>query len=205
MGPAHRGISRSAGRRSVSGMRAWPSLMGLRPACTATSNRTSRSWLCLEIRSPPVAQQRAWSPRMSLCLEQAGQGPAVLNTGIPSLNFTAVLNSAGCRWSPRARIGGQLSQDPECGRVSNISLATSRSPEFSLVWVKRRVWLARSILADICCWLKPWSQGWVTNSCSLILVVRVARMLGVRTASSWSAWMFSMVLTMSWEDWKELA
>ena len=73
----------SAGRLSAPGSRNLPSLTGPSPAAIAVSKRASRRLLWRLMRSPPVPQQRAWSPRASLNLKQAGQGPSLVNTGSP--------------------------------------------------------------------------------------------------------------------------
>ena len=103
--PDQCGIRTTAGFLLSPGSRKRPSLEGARAAATAVLWMASRKLLCLAILSPWKAQQRAWSPRISLGFWQAGYGPALLNTGQPSLYFTMVVNYRDRRW--RQRLGDQ--------------------------------------------------------------------------------------------------
>ena len=76
--PAQRGTKISAGRRSAPGSKNLPSLLGPSPALTAVSKKASLKALCLLILSPPVPQQRAWSPMTSLRRRQAGHWAGTL-------------------------------------------------------------------------------------------------------------------------------
>ena len=76
--PAQRGTKISAGRRSAPGSKNLPSLLGPSPALIAVSKKASLKALCLLILSPPVPQQRAWSPMTSLRRRQAGHWAGTL-------------------------------------------------------------------------------------------------------------------------------
>ena len=76
--PVQRGTKISAGRRSAPGSKNLPSLLGPSPALTAVSKKASLKALCLLILSPPVPQQRAWSPMTSLRRRQAGHWAGTL-------------------------------------------------------------------------------------------------------------------------------
>ena len=177
--PAQTVMRMSVGPSAVPGRRVFPSLVGARLASTAVLEMPFRIWLCLKILSPPVPQQRAWSPMMSLGARQAGQGPAEENKGRPRQNLAAVTNSSGLRGSPRAGRGVQLSHSPVWGRETEASLDTSRSSAVSMVWVKRRRWLARFSFF----WVRPVIASWVTASTSPMVMVREVRMAEVRSGS----------------------
>ena len=92
--------------------------------------------LSLRVTPPTV-----WSPRTSLSLPQATQGPEWSKTGSPSLYLILVEYFTPLRCRPRALTGTICNQSPALGRHKLCSLARSWSPWTETTKMMHRVWV----------------------------------------------------------------